>query len=237
MKSTHLFAFATACVLSGAAAAAIPGLKNTGAGLAANAMDTNYTFEVVVGTATGSACGLSSCGFVARDAGFPFGPWIAPDNTNLVSNWLTPSTNQAQNYDPLSDGVYRWTLKFDLTNFIPSTASFAGRFAADNGSSVYLNGSTTPLATTSYPLGFSAWTSFSANSGFVAGENSLVFEVRNKAQGTGNPTGLRVEFIESAVTPVPEPEAYGLALAGMGVVAFAMRRRRDGREEAFRKVA
>jgi hypothetical protein len=27
-------------------------------------------------------------------------------------------------------------------------------------------------------------------------------------------------------TPVPEPEAYGLALAGMGVVAFAMRRRR-----------
>jgi hypothetical protein len=30
----------------------------------------------------------------------------------------------------------------------------------------------------------------------------------------------------SNVTVVPEPEAYGLALAGMGVVAFAMRRRR-----------
>jgi hypothetical protein len=29
------------------------------------------------------------------------------------------------------------------------------------------------------------------------------------------------------VTVVPEPEAYGLALAGMGVVAFAMRRRRS----------
>lgn len=28
------------------------------------------------------------------------------------------------------------------------------------------------------------------------------------------------------VTAVPEPEAYGLALAGMGVVAFAMRRRK-----------
>ena len=28
------------------------------------------------------------------------------------------------------------------------------------------------------------------------------------------------------VTQVPEPEAYGLALAGMGVVAFAMRRRK-----------
>ena len=31
----------------------------------------------------------------------------------------------------------------------------------------------------------------------------------------------------SNVTVVPEPEAYGLALAGMGVVAVAMRRRRD----------
>lgn len=29
-------------------------------------------------------------------------------------------------------------------------------------------------------------------------------------------------------TAVPEPEAYGLALAGMGVVAFAMRRRKAG---------
>lgn len=31
------------------------------------------------------------------------------------------------------------------------------------------------------------------------------------------------------VTAVPEPEAYGLALAGMGVVAFAMRRRKADR--------
>jgi hypothetical protein len=34
-------------------------------------------------------------------------------------------------------------------------------------------------------------------------------------------------FEVSNVTVVPEPEAYGLALAGMGVVAFAMRRRRQ----------
>lgn len=39
------------------------------------------------------------------------------------------------------------------------------------------------------------------------------------------------------LTAVPEVEAYGLALAGMGVVAFVKRRRRDGREETFRKVA
>jgi len=36
-----------------------------------------------------------------------------------------------------------------------------------------------------------------------------------------------VNAIEIAnVAVVPEPEAYGLALAGLGVVGFAMRRRR-----------
>lgn len=34
------------------------------------------------------------------------------------------------------------------------------------------------------------------------------------------------------VTVVPEPEAYGLALAGMGVVAFAMRRSRRADKQA-----
>lgn len=34
------------------------------------------------------------------------------------------------------------------------------------------------------------------------------------------------------LVPVPEPEAYGLALAGMGVVAFAMRRRRSAEKPA-----
>lgn len=32
------------------------------------------------------------------------------------------------------------------------------------------------------------------------------------------------------LVPVPEPEAYGMALAGMGVVAFAMRRRRADKQ-------
>lgn len=35
------------------------------------------------------------------------------------------------------------------------------------------------------------------------------------------------ESRQDFLAPVPEPEAYGLALAGMGVVAFAMRRRRS----------
>gem|GEM_PF-7118886 len=41
--------------------------------------------------------------------------------------------------------------------------------------------------------------------------------------GLSNET--KKQYYVSAVTVVPEPEAYGLALAGMGVVAFALRRK------------
>ncbi|MBN8490384.1 MAG: FxDxF family PEP-CTERM protein [Burkholderiales bacterium] len=65
-----------------------------------------------------------------------------------------------------------------------------------------------------------------------------VWDVKNiYVVGAGNPTELRFVAVGTSdsyggsldavsVTAVPEPEAYGLALAGMGVVAFAMRRRR-----------
>jgi hypothetical protein len=53
------------------------------------------------------------------------------------------------------------------------------------------------------------------------GANTLGF----RAVGIDETYGGSLDNV--AVTVVPEPEAYGLALAGMGVVAFAMRRRRS----------
>jgi hypothetical protein len=53
---------------------------------------------------------------------------------------------------------------------------------------------------------------FSADSGYIT---SVVFS---------SPGTNAIEIANVAV--VPEPEAYGLALAGLGVVGFAMRRRR-----------
>ena len=44
---------------------------------------------------------------------------------------------------------------------------------------------------------------------------------------TGTTTGDSMRFfVDARVAVVPEAEAYGLALAGMGIVAFAMRRRK-----------
>jgi hypothetical protein len=64
------------------------------------------------------------------------------------------------------------------------------------------------------------WTEYTAHINGKLGTNTLGFT----AIGTDDTFGGSLDKV--SVTVVPEPEAYGLALAGMGVVAFAMRRRK-----------
>jgi hypothetical protein len=59
---------------------------------------------------------------------------------------------------------------------------------------------------------------------FRATGGDYISSIKFGSSGLGAPGTNAIEI--SNVTVVPEPEAYGLALAGMGVVAFAMRRRR-----------
>lgn len=61
------------------------------------------------------------------------------------------------------------------------------------------------------------YVTFAANAGEIINAVSFI--------SSDNNGGINAIEI-SNVTVVPEPEAYGLALAGMGVVAIAMRRRR-----------
>jgi hypothetical protein len=151
---------------------------------------------------------------------FPQPPWLAD---NSVSRWMTPASNPAASFDPTTAGFYVYSLDFDLTGFLPGTASFSGRFAADNAvASITLNGNTVFQAG---PGSFSGWTAFSANSGFVTGTNQLLFTVRNDA-GSGNPTGLRVEFSNSSISAVPESASWAMLIAGFGLVGAVRRRRR-----------
>jgi hypothetical protein len=194
---------ATSSFLS-AHAASITGLVNTGT-FASGAQDTNYSLN---GT---------GFGYVTKDNVWPIGPWIANTTT---SKWITPLANQGASFDPVTKGTYTWSLSFNLAGFDASTASFSGKFAADNSAVVLLNGHSIGSAN-----GFTSFSNFSAASGFNSGLNTLDFVVTNDGQRTGNPTGLRVEFTASNVTPVPEPETYAMLLAGLGLMGVISRRR------------
>jgi hypothetical protein len=184
----------------------ITGLVNTGTGASGTA-DTNY---VLNGNTTG---------YVTQNNVWPIGPWLA---NSATSKWITPTQNQAQSFDATANGTYIWTLSFDLSGYNPATASFSGRFAADNSATVSLNG--TQIGTSA---GFGSFSSFAASSGFVSGLNTLSFVVTNLKQNGGNPTGLRAEFLASSVTAVPEPETYAMLLAGLALMGAVARRRKQ----------
>ena len=217
MRSKRIaLALAAIALAPTAFADSISGLKNTGAGFAVDTLDTNYALSVIAGSTTG----LGGYGYVADNLDWPDGgPWIA---SGTASKWLTPTVNEGQSFDPSSSGGYSWTLSFDLTGFNQSTASFSAQWATDNSGVVKLNGA--QIGTSS---SFSSWSSFAASSGFNSGVNTLEFVVTNLASSSGNPTGLRVEFLSSTVAAVPEPETYAMLLAGLGLMGTIARRRKQ----------
>jgi hypothetical protein len=194
------------------AVVAIPGLFNTGR-LASNAAVTTGTVREQNWFLGGSNRPWNT--------NTNNGAWLA---NNSVSRWLSPTSNGNQSLDPVTDGFYTYSISFDLGKFVPGTARFNGRFAADNtATSILLNGNQITQA----GLGsFNVWTSFSASSGFVGGLNTLSFQVRNFAASSGNPTGLRVEILGSAYEPVPEPASWAMLISGFATVGAVLRHRR-----------
>lgn len=196
----------------GQAVVVIPGLVSSGR-LASNATVTTGTVQEQNWFLNGTARPWNSS--------TNNGAWLA---NNSVSRWMTPASNGNQAFNPTTDGFYTYTISFDLGKFVPGTASFNGRFAADNSvTSILLNGT----QITQGGVGtFNTWTSFSANNGFVGGLNTLSFRVRNFAGAGVNPTGLRVEILGSAYEPVPEPASWTMLISGFALVGVVLRRRR-----------
>lgn len=209
MKRIIIAAALAISAFSTAQAANINGLVNTGVGASGTA-DTHYALS--------SASTASTVPVITYNDQWPISPWIGNDAT---SKWITPTADQSQSFDASSSGTYTYSLSFDLSGFKAGSASLSGRMAADNAVTVLLNSHTISSAS-----GFTGWSAFASNGGFIDGVNTIEFVVTNWAQNGGNPTGLRVEFTDSTVTPVPEPETYAMMLGGLALVGAIARRRK-----------
>jgi hypothetical protein len=200
-----------AAILCAPALAANPGpfgtgLDASGAPLAQNAVDPHY--EIVGSAFFGPAA-------YAKLSGAPIdnGAWI---NNSAASTWLVPDPDfffldQAGVTDTIT---YRTT--FDLSAFSAPGWRIDGRWAADDsGLTIRLNGVVVPGTAVAQA---DQWANFSITSGILPGLNTLEFTTFS----TVSPSGLRVEM---TTTAVPEPGAWALMAAGLGLVAL---RRRGG---------
>jgi hypothetical protein len=114
------------------------------------------------------------------------GYWI-PESAD--SKWIAPSENQSYpGASPCNaSGTYVYRTTFSLAGYDPASAAIQGQWAADNsGTAIRLNGTSLGLTAP----GYSPFTTFTIDTGFVAGTNTLEFEIND----TGCPNGLRVEI-------------------------------------------
>jgi len=155
---------------------------------------------------------------VVAEPGFPFPAWIA--NT-ADSKWLIPESFTRNNAPPASGPPmsFRYSASFLLTEedaAALNATGWSGRWTSDNnGVGISLNDDAQYLDTGT--AAFRAWHDFTIDSGFLAGLNTLSFTVLNQPQGSGNPTGFRMEGTLPYGAMVPEPGGLTLGLVGLGI--------------------
>jgi hypothetical protein len=192
-------------------------VTGTGVNVSAGSNDPNYTVS-------GPDVSLQQAVTINPNPGWGAQPAFNP--APGAANWDNPGGDGSTSYD---GGDFTFTTTFDLTGELANTASLSGGMAADNAVTVFLNGHQGATAAYGPPYGFSQFTSWSFNSGFVSGVNTLTFVVTNGNGGsdTNGPMGLIVKIDSNSVSPVPEPAS--IALLGTGVMTLAGFARRSRR--------
>lgn len=191
--------------------------------------------------------GVDSTGApLAAGSADPFWTVVAgPDITTPHSAYVVTNQHPSSRYFEVPDArwisvspgsystthtTYTYELSFDLTGMDPKTASIEGYWGADNYGSIFLNGAAAigngwmSLPTGDVIDNYNYFHGFNITDGFVAGINRLSFTVTD----VGAPSGLNVSGLRGTAisTAVPEASSPALVLAGVGTVAWVMRRRR-----------
>jgi hypothetical protein len=124
------------------------------------------------------------------------GPWVANSSS---SKWISPRFDTgAAAGGAGTAGNYTYRHTFSLDGLDPASVIVTGSWATDNeGLDILINGVSTGQRNT---IQFPAYTSFVINSGFLAGLNTIDFQLNNAAVGF---TGLRVENIRGLATALP----------------------------------
>ncbi len=152
------------------------GLDDNGVALADSAVDPHYT--IALNPSGGPTA------YVTMQI-WPIPPWIYDTTT---SKWISPVANESAGSD--QPGNYTYKTTFNVIGD-PARVFISGFFAADNGINwVKLNGVT---VITGNDPSFTSYSSFSINSGFVTGTNTLQFSVHNDSNSP-NPSGFRCEM-------------------------------------------
>jgi hypothetical protein len=135
-----------------------------------------------------------------------------------TSRWLATTASGG------GGGVTTFRQSFDLTGFDPATASITGQAAADNSMRIFLNGN---LVVANASSSFSTFTPWMISSGFVAGVNTLDFELTDRGvPGAFNINNLVGTAERQVVGAVPEPATWAMMILGFGAIGASMRRRR-----------
>jgi hypothetical protein len=149
--------------------------------------------------------------------------------TSDPSRWIAPRQNETGGGDPA--GYYTYQTTFTVPAGVdPASLHLSGEFAADDNSTISVNGINTGVATQDghvLPPSFSTMTAFNiadttGQSYFHAGVNTLDFVVSNyDALIFETPTGLRTADLTLST---PEPSSWAaFAFTGLGSLGLILR--------------
>lgn len=193
---------------------------DTGVG-APGTLDPHWTITAAIGTAPAGSPTIQAWPSV-----FPLLPgiWAAP---LPGSQWITPTANPGDSFDPVANGFYTYTEAFLGT----AGSVITGKYFSDNTVTTI-----TLLSPLQVAIGGGNFQAPASSFAFAPlpsnGLYTLNFTVENFAQNGGNPSGLDVAV---SVGSVPEASTWAMMILGfLGLGFLGYRRSSNSSGPAFR---